>query len=134
LAQAGQTIGMTVDVQHTDTLSSRVAEELRALLGRRRLSGRELARRLDVSPNWVSLRMTGAQPIDLNDLDRISRALGVRPVDLLRAAETVATVQYPDEVTETVAPRPMPRRPPMRHDSRGPGSGRTARTRPPNAG
>jgi transcriptional regulator with XRE-family HTH domain len=69
------------------TLSERVAEEIRALLARRRISGRSLASALNVSPSWVSYRLTGAQPIDLNDLDRIAEYLGVDVADLLPARQ-----------------------------------------------
>jgi len=67
----------------TATLSERVAEEVRAMLARRRVSGRKLADQLGVSPSWVSYRLTGAQPIDLNDLERIASALNVEVIDLL---------------------------------------------------
>ncbi len=67
----------------TATLSERVAEEVRAMLARRRVSGRKLADQLGVSPSWVSYRLTGAQPIDLNDLERIANALNVEVSDLL---------------------------------------------------
>lgn len=67
----------------TATLSDRVAEEVRAMLARRRVSGRKLADQLGVSPSWVSYRLTGTQPIDLNDLERIASALNVEVTDLL---------------------------------------------------
>jgi len=50
---------------------------------RRRISGRQLAKELNVSPSWVSYRLSGAQPIDLNDLERIAKALGVSVQSLL---------------------------------------------------
>lgn len=53
------------------------------MLVRRRMSGRELARKLHVSPGWVSYRLTGVQPIDLNDLQKMADVLGVEPADLL---------------------------------------------------
>lgn len=81
---------MSIDVQRAEMdMSGRVAEEIRALLARRRMSGRELARVLDVSPSWVSYRLTGTQPIDVNDLQKIARVLGVRIVDLLPIDEIV---------------------------------------------
>lgn len=67
-------------------LSDRIAEEIRALLARRRMSGRELARRLDVSPSWLSYRLTGVQPIDVNDLEMIAEVLDVNVTDLLGVA------------------------------------------------
>ena len=66
-----------------ESLSVRVAEEIRAMLARRRVSGRELARRLDVSSPWVSYRLTGNQEIGLDDLERIAAALDVPVTDLL---------------------------------------------------
>jgi len=82
------------------SLSDRVAEEVRAMMARRRVSGRELARRLDVSAAWVSYRLTGTQPIDLNDLERIADALGVTVFDLIprSAGQSDATRRYPDVI------------------------------------
>jgi transcriptional regulator with XRE-family HTH domain len=82
---------MSIDVPQGDrTLSDRVAEEIRALMARKRISGAELARRLEVSPMWISYRLAGRQEIGLTDLERISRILDVEPVDLLASA-TVST-------------------------------------------
>lgn len=64
-------------------LSERVAEEIRALLARRGMSKSELARKLDVSHTWVTNRLSGSQPIDLNDLERIAGILGVSVQALL---------------------------------------------------
>jgi DNA-binding Xre family transcriptional regulator len=64
-------------------LTEQVAEEIRALLARRRMSGRELARQLSASPSWVNFRLTGAQPISLDDLERFAAVLGVEVSDLL---------------------------------------------------
>lgn len=94
MRSAGHPYGMSTDVQHTTTLSDRVAEEIRALLARRRITGRELARRLNISPNWVSLRLSGAQEIGVNDLARIAEALAVQPTDLF-PGERHATARKP---------------------------------------
>jgi DNA-binding Xre family transcriptional regulator len=67
----------------TMTLSQAVAEEIRVLLTRRRMSGRQLAAKLDVSQTWMADRLNGKTPIDLNDLDRIAGALNVEVFDLL---------------------------------------------------
>lgn len=64
-------------------LTEQVAEEIRVLLTRRRMSGRELARRMGASPSWVNFRLTGAQPINLDDLQRFAEVLGVEITDLL---------------------------------------------------
>src|SRR5690606_30195369 len=97
IAKCDQTGDMTNGLQQTEMdMSGRVAEEIRALLARRRMSGRELARQLGVSPSWVSYRLTGTQPIDLNDLDAIARVLDVGTVDLLpRDRRQQVTAWYP---------------------------------------
>jgi transcriptional regulator with XRE-family HTH domain len=74
----------------SDTLSEQVAEEIRAMLGRKRVTGRELARRLGVSQPWVSQRLTGHQEIGLNDLERIANALEVEVAELLPLADQPA--------------------------------------------
>lgn len=70
----------------TMTLSEAVAEEIRALLARRRMSGRQLAALLDVSQTWMSTRLKGTTPIDLNELSRIAAALNVEVAELLPRA------------------------------------------------
>lgn len=76
---------MSIDVQPTvrPNLTEQVAEEIRVLLTRRRMSGRQLAARLGVSQTWLSSRLVGSTPIDLNDLQRIAEVLQVTPADLL---------------------------------------------------
>jgi transcriptional regulator with XRE-family HTH domain len=78
------------------------------MLGRRRVSGRELARRLNVSSSWVNYRLTGAQPIDVNDLERIAVALGVTVLDLLpRDVRSQATVTQSEQgIREASRTRP----------------------------
>src|SRR5690606_22378013 len=110
--------GMSTSIeQQATTLSDLVAEEIRARLARQRLSGRELARRLGVSASWVSYRLTGSQPIDLNDLERIAKALGVSVRQLLPSTDTE---RYPALPKRTMPRVPAPRRPPGRTDSRRP--------------
>lgn len=65
------------------SLSHAVAVEIKVSMVRKGISGRQLAQRLGVSQTWVSIRLTGTTPIDLNDLQRIADALGVKVVDLL---------------------------------------------------
>jgi DNA-binding Xre family transcriptional regulator len=65
------------------TLSDRVAEEIRALLARRRISGRQLAESTGMSQSAVSARLTGVTAIDLDDLERIATALDVEITALL---------------------------------------------------
>lgn len=72
----------TETVRDTPT-REHVAEEIRALLGRRRLSASELARMMGVSQPYLSRRLTGDVAIDVDDLALIARILGVQMTDLL---------------------------------------------------
>jgi transcriptional regulator with XRE-family HTH domain len=101
---------MSIDVAaEGTTLSTRVAEEIRAAMARRRISGAEVARRLDVSPMWVSYRLAGRQEIGLTDLERIAGVLGMSPVDLLPS--DVRRSGQPTEARVAQAVRPPDRRP-----------------------
>ncbi len=87
----------------TYTLSERVAEEIRAALARRRMSGRQLATNLGVSQTWMSSRLSGATPIDLNDLERIAAAMSVEVADLLPRPTEGRTVITAGEPARTAA-------------------------------
>jgi transcriptional regulator with XRE-family HTH domain len=83
---------MSIDVRPGATLSAQVAEEIRALMARRRIRQSQLAREIGENDQWVSVRLNGRQAIDLNDLQRIAEALDVSPADLLTATGT-ATIR-----------------------------------------
>lgn len=133
---------MTQAHERSATLSDLVAEEIRALMARRRMSGRQLAMQLRVSPSWVSYRLTGTQPIDINDLHKIARALDVGIYDLLPPADKASQAaigQYLARPDRTISTGSRPRdnrpsgHPAMRSTS---GVRRTAllpRPRPPRA-
>lgn len=59
------------------TVREQVAEEVRALLARRRLSARAAARLLGWTPNYLSRRMTGVAPFDVDDLAALAKLLSV---------------------------------------------------------
>lgn len=65
------------------SLSERVGMEIKVAMVRAGVTGRELARRLGTSQTWVSTRLNGTTPLDLNELQRIADALGVTVIDLL---------------------------------------------------
>lgn len=92
------------------SLSDQIAEEIRAMMARRRVSGRQLAQLLDVSPAWVSYRLTGTQEIGVNDLERIAEALDAEVLDLLPRRLTVSHTARYVRVTEGtslgIAPSP----------------------------
>lgn len=64
-----------------------VAEEIRVLLARRKMSASELARRMGVTQPYISRRLTGDTPLDVDDMATIARVLGVTVGDLLPRSE-----------------------------------------------
>jgi transcriptional regulator with XRE-family HTH domain len=63
--------------QGSGKLRSEVAEEVRVLLARRKLSAVKLAQQLGMSQGYLSRRLNAVQPFDMDDLERIADALGV---------------------------------------------------------
>lgn len=82
---------MTTPLKDVTSLNELVAGEVRAALGRRRWRQSHLAARLGVNEMWVSRRLRGAQPIDLDDLQRIAEALEVSVTDLIPSQRTQST-------------------------------------------
>lgn len=110
---------MSIDVTppRAASLSERVAEEIRVILARRQIRQSQLARIIGVNEQWLSVRLRGVQPIDLNDLDRIARALQLSVADLLPEERDVQnTDPFPgmSESTRPVRVRPRDNRPPGR--------------------
>jgi DNA-binding Xre family transcriptional regulator len=60
-----------------------VAEEIRVLLARKRISAAELARRTGIKQSTMSRRMTGETAFDMDDLELIADALDVEVTDLM---------------------------------------------------
>lgn len=73
----------------TVPLAERVAREIRGTLGHLGINQAELARRLGVSDQWVSVRVRphASRPIDLAELEQIAAALGVPVSRLLPTPE-----------------------------------------------
>lgn len=67
----------------TSSLPGRVAAEIRAELGRQKLSQAELARRLGKTEMYVSRRLADGTSLDLGDVLDIAGLLGVPPTALL---------------------------------------------------
>ncbi|WP_301177252.1 helix-turn-helix domain-containing protein [Actinomadura geliboluensis] len=61
-----------------------VAEEVRALLARRRMSGRAAARQLGWTSDYMHRRLDGRTAFDVNDVTAIARLLDV-PISALFA-------------------------------------------------
>ncbi|GIE35948.1 hypothetical protein Ait01nite_089930 [Actinoplanes italicus] len=72
------------------TLTQLVAVEIRVAMARENIKQSELARRIGRTEQWLSVRRTGKQPIDLNDLALIAKGLGVAIQDLLPTEEAMA--------------------------------------------
>jgi transcriptional regulator with XRE-family HTH domain len=70
-------------VERTRPLRAHIAEEIRALLARRRINGVQLALRIGRSQSYVSRRLTGETAFDADDLERIAEVLGVNVVELM---------------------------------------------------
>jgi len=71
-----------------------IAEEIRALMGRRKIGVSELARRIGISQPYLSRRLSGDVAIDVDDLDKIARELGVEMVDLMpKEGRLITTVR-----------------------------------------
>lgn len=89
-----------------------VAEEVRALLGRRQMSGAKLAAAIDRSEMYVSRRLRGETAFDLDDLERIARVLGVHVAELLPSRVSADTLTKPNLAESTSSEALSPTRPP----------------------
>jgi transcriptional regulator with XRE-family HTH domain len=63
-------------------LGPAVAEEVRALLARRRISGVQFAKQIGKSQPYFSRRLNGDVAFDLDDLEAIAKALDIEVGDL----------------------------------------------------
>jgi transcriptional regulator with XRE-family HTH domain len=84
--------------EQTGRLREQAAEEIRALLARRKMSAAKLATRMGVGQTYLSRRMTGEVPLDLDDLEIIARELNVTVAELLGTGvkDTVANLALSD--------------------------------------
>jgi transcriptional regulator with XRE-family HTH domain len=63
-----------------------VAAEIRRTRHAAGLTQRELAARLNKGAAWIAAVEGGRRHIDLEELDQISQALGIDPLELLKRA------------------------------------------------
>ncbi len=68
------------------TMSEAIGEELRAAIARVRLSGAALGRHLGKPQPWISRRLTGSVPFDVDELDAVCDLLGIDIVALMTSA------------------------------------------------
>lgn len=108
----------------TGRLRERAAEEIRVILARRRMSAAELARRTGMRQQNLSRRMTGETAFDLDELEVIANALGVKVSDLVSDADTGPQdiARYPAVAGRGTSDsrRPTSGRPKTRPDSTAP--------------
>lgn len=84
-----------------------IAEEVRVLLARKRMSATRLAQELGWTQQYISRRMVGDQAFDADDMEQIARALGVEPHDLLPRR---VTREFTDKIALAATPSiPAPR-------------------------
>lgn len=94
------------------TFTQVVAMEIRVAMTRADVRQSELARRIGKTEQWLSVRLRGRQPIDLNDLALIAGALGVSPLDLLPSREIAAAAsRNPNQDSGQVSRLTTPPRP-----------------------
>jgi len=67
-------------------LAIAVAAEVRAAMGRRRVSGIQLASLTGISQNYIAKRLRDEAPFTLNDIERICIALEENYLELMVAA------------------------------------------------
>ncbi|MDG4762408.1 helix-turn-helix domain-containing protein [Micromonospora sp. WMMD710] len=92
-----------------------VAEEIRVLLARQRISASKLARTLGMTQSYLARRMSGDTAFDVDDLARIANVLGVTVVDLLPSAKVRPNNRSADSPVRATSPtRTEPSRPKSR--------------------
>lgn len=72
----------------TGTVRNHVAGVLRAEIARLQLTHREVAARCGKSHPWVTNRLNGKIPCDVDDLELLAAALGVTVASFLPAEST----------------------------------------------
>lgn len=110
------------------TFTQVVAMEIRVAMTRADVRQSDLARRIGKTEQWLSVRLRGKQPIDLNDLALIAGALDVSPLDLLPPREIAAAAardanRVSEQVSRLLAPAPTAQKARAKHRP----TGRTSR-------
>lgn len=100
------------------TLTQLVATEIKLQMVRSDdMKQSQLARKIGKTEQWLSVRLRGRQPIDLNDLYLIAEGLGVSvhqlmpPPDVAATARTMASYPMPSSRMTQPGSRPRDNRP-----------------------
>jgi transcriptional regulator with XRE-family HTH domain len=109
---------MTTSPVRPTPLREEVAANIRALMGRHRISGSRLARAIDLSQSYLSRRLTGENAFDLDDLERIAEFFGVAVGELFpsedldtdhRGRTTLRSDEMPPFLMSPLLERSLPR-------------------------
>ncbi len=104
-------------------LREMIAEEIRALMARRRVTGARLGLAIGKSDMYVSRRVRGETAFDVDDLEAIAEFFDVSVVDLMPASITRRRVRTTEGYAvrdPRVSTRPHDHRPANRDDKRRP--------------
>lgn len=74
-------------MNHINHRRTRIAAEIRAEMGRQRVSLSSLATDAGISPSTLSRRLNGVRPFLLEEVDAICHSLSVPMADILTRAE-----------------------------------------------
>lgn len=66
------------------TANDQIRQNLRELMDWRQMTQADLAEALGVSQPWVSKRLSGITPFQIEDLDAIGKVFGLTPAELLQ--------------------------------------------------
>ena len=69
------------------SIEDQIAEEVRALLARRRVTGRQISDRLGWSPAYLSRRLNGQTAFRISDLEELTSMLNIPVTRLLPRSE-----------------------------------------------
>lgn len=75
-------IAMRLMLGQTQTANDRLRENVRALMDWRRMTQADLAEKLQRSQPWLSKRLTGTTPFQIEDLDALADVFGLSPQEL----------------------------------------------------
>lgn len=95
----------------TKPLAQRVAAEVRAEMARQMITQKEMARRLEQIDMWLSRRLRGHVPFNLDELERVAQALDLSVSTLIERAGKVTDKQPVRHPVNAVRPLRGPRRP-----------------------
>lgn len=73
---------------------------LKEVMKEKGVIGRELATRLNTTPQYISNITSGRQNLSLNGIDEVAKALGVEPWELLVSREQLANYKSDSLMTQ----------------------------------